>query len=329
MTTTPGKLNGLTRAANSSGVFTIFAIDHRDAMRAVLDPGDPDGVSDGVLTAMKLEFAGAMGSEASAVLLDPEYSAFEAVRTNVLPRDTSFLVALEGQGYVGDPSCRVTGILDGWSVEKAKLMGAAGVKLLLLYRPDSAAAEVQEELVATVVRECERWDIPLFLEPVGYPLGARYGQEPSRRWIVCESVRRLGALGPDILKVQFPADTTTVDRPEWEDACAELDEASPVPWALLSGGDPFRSFLSQVEIACAAGSSGFLVGRALWGEPARMETDDRTAAIHKDVIPRFRELASVASALGTSWTSRAGGNPPSVGFASYGVASEGPANTGS
>ena len=69
MTTTPGKLNGLTRAANSSGVFTIFAIDHRDAMRAVLDPEDPDGVSDGVLTAMKLEFAEAMGSEASAVLL--------------------------------------------------------------------------------------------------------------------------------------------------------------------------------------------------------------------------------------------------------------------
>jgi len=39
------------------------------------------------------------------------------------------LAALEAQGYLGDPSARQTSLLDGWSVEKAKRLGALAPQL--------------------------------------------------------------------------------------------------------------------------------------------------------------------------------------------------------
>ncbi|HSJ72623.1 MAG TPA: tagatose 1,6-diphosphate aldolase [Acidimicrobiia bacterium] len=301
----PGKVRALTQASNDAGVFTIFAIDHRDAMRAILDPDDPQAVPASTLTDLKLAFVRAMSPHASAVLVDPEYSAIQAVRDQAIGRDTAFLVALEAQGYLGDPHERLTSLLDGWSVERAKRLGASGVKLLLPYRPDSEAADAQDALVSEVVAECARYEIPLFLEPIGYRIEGESPQR-ERRWIVCESVRRLGALGPDILKVPFPEDTSRVDLPAWRDACVELNEACPVPWALLSGGDELDSFATQVEVACHAGSSGFLVGRALWASVIVGDPQTRRTAINDHVVPGFTRLARIATSLGRSWIDRVG-----------------------
>jgi tagatose 1,6-diphosphate aldolase len=316
--TTPGKVRGLSQAANDAGVFTIFAIDHRDAMRVVLDPDDPSAVSADTLTSTKLAFVEALCGDASAVLLDPEYSAIEAVTRRSLGGRTALLCSLEAQGYLGDANGRTTTVLDDWSVEKAKRLGASGVKLLLPYRPDSPAADAQDALVAVVVADCARWDIPLFLEPVSYSLSDDDGGTPSRRWLVCESVRRLAPLGPDVLKLQFPSDTGSPDLASWSDACSELDEASSVPWTLLSGGDPFHSFLQQVTVACSQGASGFLVGRSLWALAARVPEPERARQISTLVLPRFRDLASVATELATPWFER---NPyrsiAEPGFAAY------------
>lgn len=299
----PGAMRGLSQASNQRGVFSIFAIDHRDAMRLVLAPDAPDSVKPETLTDMKLEFVRALSPEASAILLDPEYSAVQAVSEHAIAGGSALLCAIESQGYLGDPEAPTQTLLDGWSIEKSKRIGASGVKLLLLYRPETSVAARQEELVRTVITECRRLDIPLFLEPVAYDLpNSRFLD--NRRRIVTTSVERLGALGPDVLKVQFPARTDRVDRAEWADACAELDDASPVPWTLLSGGDPFESFITQVELACAAGSSGFVVGRALWAEAARADDTDRSRLIETRVVPRFRDLTAVASDLGTPFSQR-------------------------
>lgn len=309
-TLTSGKIRGLTQASNDAGVFAIFAIDHRDSMRIIIDPQRPDRIAAQQMTDTKLEFVRAMAPSATAVLLDPEYSAIQAVDSRALTGDAALLCAIEAQGYLGDPNSRETTLLDGWSVGKIKRLGASGVKLLLLYRPGSTIATTQEELVSEVVAACAAHDIPLFLEPVAYELDgtetpgtAQFGSD--RRAIVCESARRLGALGPDVLKLQFPADTTAgIDRSECEDACAELDEASPVPWTLLSGGDPIDSFVEQVRIACEAGASGFLVGRTLWADAVRARGADRQALIDSFVRPRFTELADIASDAGTDWGAR-------------------------
>lgn len=294
---TPGKVRGLTATSTPEGVFTILAVDHRDSMRVVLDPDDPAGVPAARLTEVKLGLLRALAAEASAVLLDPEYSIAPAIAARAVPGSVGFLAAVEAQGYLGDPAARQNFLLEGWSVEKAKRTGASGIKLLVLYRPDADIADAQDELIRGVVADCAAADIPLFLEPL------LYGEEPGeRRRLVVETVRRLGALGPEVLKVQFPVDTRhEPDRAVWADACAELHDASPVPWALLSGGDPYELFREQVQVACAAGASGFMVGRALWREAVLAAPQERAQVIDVTVRPRFRELAAIAVEHARDW----------------------------
>ena len=218
-------------------------------MRVVLDSEDPQGIPADRLTDVKLGLLRGLGGGASAVMLEPEYSAAQAISSQVLPGSVGFLAAIEAQGYLGDPTARQTSLLDGWGVEKAKRLGASGIKLLVLYRPDAGAiTEGQDEMIAAVIADCARYDIPLFLEPLAYAIEPGLSPDSAefaakRRAIVIETAKRLGALGPEVLKVQFPVDTRLEsDRTVWKEACSELDEASPVPWALLSGGDSYELF---------------------------------------------------------------------------------------
>ena len=300
---TPGKARGLATASTDEGVFTILAIDHRDSLRVVLEPADPDSVRAEDITALKLELVRGLASAASAVMLEPEYSAAQAIVSRSLPGSVGFLAAVEAQGYLADPDADRTTLLEGWGVEKAKRLGASGIKLLVLYDPDGGAvAEAQERTIAEVVAGCARFDIPLFLEPL---LHERPGAAGDRRRSVVETVRRLGPLGAEVLKVQFPLETERhADRAAWRDACAELDDVAPVPWALLSGGGSFERFREQLAVACEAGASGFMVGRALWGEWVTAAADARTAAMTTSLRPRFAELAGIARHDGRDWATR-------------------------
>ena len=301
---TPGKVRGLAATSTPEGVFSILAIDHRDSLRFVLDPDDPDGIAANTLTAVKLDLLAGLGADASAVMLEPEYSAAQAIVTRTLPGSVGFLVAVEAQGYLGDPTATQTTLLDGWSVEKAKRLGANGIKLLVLYRPDGGAAtEAQERTIAAVVADCAQLDVPLFLEPLLYENGAE--PESDRGTHLVETVRRLGALGPDVLKVQFPVDVRTEpDEAVWKDACAKLDDAAPVPWALLSGGGSYASFRDQLLVACEAGASGFMVGRALWGEHVKAPQGSRPDLLRGTLRSRFAELAAIARDHGRDWGQR-------------------------
>lgn len=304
-----GKVRALSQASSPDGIFTILAIDHRDALRAVLDPQDPAAITPSALTEVKLDLLRDLGAYATAVMLDPEYSVGQALASRALPGRTGFIAAAEAQGYLGDPTARRTSLLDGWSVAKAKRAGACGVKLLVLYRPDAGeVAEAQERIVAAVIADCAREELPLFLEPLFYGPVEEEGSSPaapSRRELVIESVRRLGALGPDVLKVPFPVDPVQQqDRTVWAEACAELDEASPVPWALLSGGGSFERFRDQVLVASSAGASGFMVGRALWGDVVTAERADRDRLVEAVVRPRFLELVEIARSHGRDWADR-------------------------
>ena len=298
---TPGKVRGLAATSTREGVFSILAIDHRDSLRIVLDPADPGSVPASTLTEIKLDLLAGLSEQASAVMLEPEYSAAQAVVTRMLPGHVGFIAAVEAQGYLADPAASETLLLEDWGVAKAKRLGANGIKLLVLVQPGAAAASAsQEHTIAGVVAGCAEHDIPLFLEPLLYERGD--GAKADRRAQVIETVRRLGALGPDVLKVQFPIDADAEsDRAAWRDACAELDDASPVPWALLSGGGDYERFREQLEIACLAGASGFMVGRALWGAYVTAPAGSRPELMRTTVQPRFAELAAIARDQGRDW----------------------------
>ena len=299
----PGKARGLSTASTGDGIFTVLAIDHRDSLRVMLDAADPGSVEPTTITDLKLELIRGLAGGASAVMLEPEYSAAQAIVTRALPGSVGFLAAVEAQGYMGDPEADRTTLLEDWGVAKAKRLGASGIKLLVLYHPDGGAVSAaQEGTIREVVVDCAEHDIPLFLEPLLYE---RAGATHDRRRLVVETVRRRGRLGAEVLKVQFPLDTTRVpDRAAWRDACAELDDVAPVPWALLSGGGSFERFREQLGVACEAGASGFMVGRALWGDYVNAPPEGQAELMRTSLRPRFAELADIATRDGRDWSAR-------------------------
>lgn len=280
-------------------------------MRAMLNRAQPEAVPAYHLTEIKLSIVRVIGPLASAILLDPIYSLGQAIAQRALPPRTVFLSTLEEQGYLGDPHRRQTTMLAGWSVEKAKMLGASGVKVLLFYHPSAGeVTERQENFVADLLGECRRFDIPMFLEPILYSVDPAISKDSARfaadrPGLMVETVRRLSALNPDVLKLEFPVDCRyTKEETVWQEACGRVNEASRVPWTLLSGGDSFDLFQQQLRVACQNGCSGFLVGRALWQEAVYLQGNEREAFLREEATRRWEALQEIAENYAHPWFDR-------------------------
>ena len=296
---TIGKLRGLQQCASPRGTIAALALDHRQNLRRSLNPQHPDAVSGEVLRDFKLTLVDALARHATAVLLDPEFSAAQAIAAGALPGSVGLVVALEATGYTGDPTARQSRILPGWAAEKAKRMGASMVKLLVYYHPDAPTAGEIEAFVAQVAASCQQHDLALMLEPLSYsldPARPKLTSEEKRR-VVIASARRLTPLGVDLLKAEFPLAPEDQDESRWAEACAELSQASAAPWILLSAAVDFETYLRQVTTACRAGASGVAVGRAVWKEAVQLTGAERDAFLRATARERLERLNHLTQAL--------------------------------
>jgi tagatose-1,6-bisphosphate aldolase len=236
-------------------------------------------------------------------LLDPEVSAAQAIAQRAVPNNVGLVVAVESTGYTGDATARQAQIIPGWSVEKARRMGASAVKLLVYYHPDSKTASEIESFIEKIAEDCKKHDLVLMLEPLSYSLAENKKlSSEEKRYVVLETAKRLTPLGADILKAEFPLDTAETDQKIWAEACAEISAASTAPWILLSAAVDYEVFLQQVAIACHAGASGIAVGRAVWKEAIMMDGDERMKFLHTIAIQRISRLASLCHALAKPYT---------------------------
>ena len=303
-----GRIRGLRACASARGTFGVLALDHRQNLRRELRPADPAGVTFEEQVAFKRAVVRALAPAATGVLLDPEVGAAQAIVDGSLPAGTGLIVAVEATGYDGPSTERSSRVLDGWSVAAAKRMGASAAKLLVYYHPEARNAADQERLVATVAALCTAHDLALFIEPLSFSIDATVPrlEGEARRRVVVETARRLTALGGDVLKAEFPFDPGVTDEGRWREACAELDDASRLPWVLLSGGADEATFEAQVRVACAAGASGVLAGRSVWAEAAPLPAADRDAFLATTGRDRLTRLVELADALGRPWDARPG-----------------------
>jgi tagatose 1,6-diphosphate aldolase len=294
-----GKLRGLQQISSKRGTITALALDHRQNLRKA----NPVFVNDEELSRFKLDIVSALASEATAVLLDPEVSAAQAIAQYAVPKEIGLVVALESTGYTGDAMARQAQIIPGWSVEKAKRMGASAVKLLVYYHPDSPTATEIESFVGQVAEDCAKHDLLLMLEPLSYSLDvSRKLTSEQKYYVVVETAKRLTPLGADILKAEFPLDTTETDQNIWKDACEEISSASCVPWILLSAAVDYETYLRQVTVACNAGANGIAVGRAVWQEAVSMTGLERNEFLKRGARQRLARLTSLCEALAKPYT---------------------------
>ena len=309
---TIGKLRGLQQLSTDAGIFNICALDHRGSLKTMLEKYRGNVVSSNDITEFKLELCETLAPYISSILLDPIYGAAQSIGSSRLAGRTGLLVSVEASGYENTENGRLTSLLEGWGVEKIKKMGASAVKILIYYRPDlTDIAAKQLATVRKVAEDCIKFDIPFLVEPVSYPIDSTGTKEDfavRKPEIVIETARQVTDLPIEVLKVEFPADMKVVtDENKLLDYCYQLNNASKTPWVLLSAGVTFDLFKKQVEIACKAGASGFVGGRAIWQESARIkDKKQRMEYMQNTVAIRFSQLVEITTKCAAPWYRKAG-----------------------
>lgn len=289
--------------AGEDGIVVGVAVDHRDSLQVALERRGLPRPAPEKLCDLKLRIASVLAPAASVVLLDPEYSAAQALAAGVIPRGTALAIALEAQGYGDAGDLRRTSFLPGWTPRKAAALGAAGCKLLLPYRPDLAEqAGPQDDVVRAAVRQCREAGVALVLEPIIYSRAGEALPAEAFEELVVGGARRLAALEPDILKLQYPGSAA---------ACERLDEACgpEVPWVLLGGGAAADELEAQIEDACGAGACGFIVGRTLFDAGLLSDEAQSLRALREVSLPMLERLAAAARRRAAPWRARIGAVP--------------------
>jgi len=299
---TLGKRRGLSQCADRNGIFNILALDHRQVVKKVFAE-KPDPYVEAA--EFKREVARTLGPVSTAMLLDPSIGAGPCLADDSLPGTCGLIVTVESSGYSGPSHARVSRLPADWGVDGIKRLGASAVKLLVYYHHQSETASAMRELVSSVHEDCQKQDIALFLEILTYsPDPDNVKLSPERYTdAVIQAASDLTPLGGDILKAEFPVNVAI--HPEhqvWEDACQSLSQASSKPWVLLSAGVDYDVFSQQAEVACKAGASGILAGRAIWKEALEVPQSKRLTFLNTIGRERMQALHQICSQYATPYS---------------------------
>lgn len=299
-------VNSLDRIADAAGRFAILAIDQRDSLRSMLaKAGLPNADAD--LSAFKVDVIDALSPLATGVLTDAEYGAGPAREQGALAVSAGLLIAADRSPqpkWNGEP--RPTYDPER-GPEYVAAAGGVALKFLVRWRPDRPARDGEPDLAAEaldavrrVVEDCRAHGMPAVIEPLIAKLPGEESLDAAQtRRLVVRSARLLAELGPDLLKLEWPGDA---------DGCKELTEAcGDVPWALLSAGVPYERFVERVLTAMDAGASGYIAGRAFWGEAAALTGEARREFLRTTAAERMRDLNAAIQGRGRSWHEVAAG----------------------
>jgi tagatose 1,6-diphosphate aldolase len=289
-----GKLWGLRRLADETGLFRIVSIDRRRSQ----GPGPEEAAGTAERAAVE-----ALGPACSTLLLDPARGYPAAA--DALPPRRGLLLALEDHRFEETPKGRKAHLVEGWSVAKAKRLGADGVSVAVHVRADAGreTGEHQKRIVRAVGEACRRFDLPFLLSPLPYPLGPAVGGAPGPSDDPAEGVRLLAEAvrifaapeyGVDLFALELPPlpepppdGAEAADEAEAARVRGLFDEAGKAagrPWVLRSSpAAPREAFARALRHALGAGASGFLADPAAWLEEAGSDGDDAVAA-HLDAI---------------------------------------------
>lgn len=282
------KLKRLKALSNDRGIIAAAAMDQRGSLQKSLAAARSVDVKEITLEMMS-EFKAAVSRvltpHASAILLDPEFG-LEAAKAR--SRNAGLLLAYELSGYDNTRPGRLPDLLPRVSVKRIVDWGADAVKILIYYSPydEASVNDIKHAFIERIGAECESYEIPFFLEFVGYdPRGSdEKGIEYARikPEIVRKSMEEFSKpqYKVDVLKVEVPVNAEYVEGSSVfkglkaytrEEALAHFRNAAAVaakPFIYLSAGVGNAQFVESLKMAAEAGTdfSGVLCGRATWKE---------------------------------------------------------------
>lgn len=249
------------RLSDDQGFLRIAAIDHRAVFSNAYNSIRGNFPSTEEITNVKLDLVARLSPYVSSYLLDPVYSAREAVQQNLIG-EHGLVIGIEGEDYASvsfaddylTNSIDVKGIAD---------LGGDCVKLFLYYYEDEATRKKERALVSRLANECHEIGLPFLLEPIIAP---KYELMDSRFiWNMYERmIDDFSPFGIDIFKLKFPIGLDTIDEDAAYRGCKNLISMNESPFILLTSGIGDEGFRKQLEIFCSAGGSGYAMGRSLW-----------------------------------------------------------------
>ncbi len=272
--------------ANDAGIIAAAAMDQRGSLKkslALAKGVDKKAVTFEMMTEFKTAVTKVLTPHASAILLDPEYGLGAAKARS---RRAGLLLAYEKSGYDNTQPGRLPDLLETVSVKRIADWGADAVKVLIYYTPfeDAHINDVKHAFIERIGAECEAYDIPFFLEFVGYDAqdGDEKGLEYAKRKpeIVTRSMQEFTKpqYRVDVLKVEVPVNAHFVEgsvvfkgkaaytRKEAQEHFRRAAAVATKPFIYLSAGVSNEQFVESLKMAAEAGSdfSGVLCGRATW-----------------------------------------------------------------
>jgi len=283
-----GKLRHLKALSNERGVIAAAAMDQRGSLQKSLASArgvDSKSISKEMMGEFKSIVTKVLTPHASAILLDPEYGLDAAKARS---KNAGLLLAYEESGYDNTRPGRLPDLLPHVSVKRIVDWGADAVKILIYYTPfdDPSVNDIKHAFIERIGAECETYDIPFFLEFVGYdPQG---GDEKGLEFAKKKPEVVKGAMKEfskpqykvDVLKVEVPINADFVEGSSvykgqkaysHAEALKHFKEAAAVatkPFIYLSAGVSNAQFTESLKMASEAGTdySGVLCGRATWKE---------------------------------------------------------------
>ena len=288
MSLSAGKLRHMKQLADDRGVIAAAAMDQRGSLQKSIAAAkgiDAKSVTPEMMSEFKTAVTKILTPHASAILLDPEFG-IEASKAR--SKNAGLLLAYEATGYDNTQPGRLPDLLPHVSVKRIVDWGADAVKILIYYTPfDSAEInDIKHAFVERIGAECEYYEIPFFLEFIGYdPKG---GDEKGFEYAKIKPQVVMGAMrefskpqyNVDMLKVEVPINAVYVEGSSvykgqkaysQEEAKSLFREAADIatkPFIYLSAGVGNAQFVEELRMAAEAGTdySGVLCGRATWKE---------------------------------------------------------------
>src|SRR5215472_6199761 len=283
-----GKLRRMKALANKAGVIAAAAMDQRGSLHKSLAAAkgvDKKQVTDEMMTEFKVAVAKVLTPHASAILLDPEWGLPAA---KVRSKNAGLLLAYEASGYDNTQPGRLPDLLPHVSARRIADWGADAVKILIYYTPfeDASINDVKHAFIERIGAECETFEIPFFLEFVGYDPkgGSEKGLEFAKikPQVVKQSMAEFSKpqYKVDVLKVEVPVNAEYVEGSSVykgqkaytrSEALTHYREGAAIatrPFIYLSAGVSNPQFIESLNMASEAGTdySGVLCGRATWKE---------------------------------------------------------------
>jgi sulfofructosephosphate aldolase len=272
------------------GGFGMVALDQRQSLRNLrAEIGAASDDQD--IMSFKQTAATVLSRSASAVLLDRELGLRDGVPA--LAPGCALVVAADS--FVQPPGQIVqsTDLDPAVTADYATGLGAAGLKLLVLWTPDSGRAQ-RDDLVGRFLAVCQQARLASVLEGVARPpAGRNWRSQDEHDEAILAAAAEFAPARPSIYKTEVPG-LGRLPAADLEQRAREITATIDSPWVVLSSGVQPEDFPGAVEAACAGGADGFLAGRAIWAKS--LVATDPAADLAGNAVTRLTALQDAVAA---------------------------------